>query len=338
MLASAYIVMAAFVDRSVGAAVTRRRPAEAGPDDPDEIEPIGPAVFKCRLCSRCDSPCDRVRAGTRPSGPTSTRRLSRCANGPKTAVAWRRSSASITPSMTATCLHRSPSPPPFADPDHAAADHRRCAAARALRAGQARRGPGHRRPDQQRSRLVRRRHRLPARGVHHVRRRPPDQGPHCVEERIRVLKRLWAGERGHARGTAGQGDAAALHPGAARCWPTAAAREAAGTARRAPRASLHGRDPRPRRWSVHIELKEATRHRAASSRPPARRSPSSWRRTRRGHGRRSGRTSWPKRPATRPGTRRRSGTASISRASTVGELAGEKGAYQILTPRGRPTR
>jgi alkanesulfonate monooxygenase SsuD/methylene tetrahydromethanopterin reductase-like flavin-dependent oxidoreductase (luciferase family) len=28
----------------------------------------------------------------------------------------------------------------------------------------------------------------------------------------------------------------------------------------------------------------------------------------------------------------RSGTASISRASTVGELAGEKGAYQILTP------
>ena len=55
-------------------------------------------------CSPCASPSG-PRPLIRPLAPTSTRRPSTCAPGPKIAVRWRPSSASITASMTAISRH-----------------------------------------------------------------------------------------------------------------------------------------------------------------------------------------------------------------------------------------
>ena len=103
-----------------------------------------------------------------------------------------------------------------------APDHGRCAPARALRAGQARRGPGRRRPDQPGPCVLRGRHRVPARGVRHVRRRPPSTGGDRRGAHHPLAAPL-ARRGGRRRRASRPGHAAAVHPGRARCWPTAGA-------------------------------------------------------------------------------------------------------------------
>ena len=184
--------------------------------------------------------------------------------------------------------------------DEHAAHHGRRPAPRAVRAREAGRGSRRGRPDQPRPGVLRRRDRLPGRGVRHVRCRPSRPGPsrrgaHRAAA-APVVRRATRPRRAH-----GPRDATALH---AR-WPDARLRRRHRGGRSTggpPRSDVLGRVARHHAGGGLPRRRRATPRPAASSHRPACRTPSSSPTTPSGPGPRSASTCSSTPSATQGGT------------------------------------